>query len=65
MITIQTLSQLAEFINNCEDYPTFKVEEICERNGWSSHLDDFHVANNDTDKVIINDNGQAVVVPCK
>ena len=43
MKKINTLSQLADYINDCEDYP-LDVEDICVANGWVLCKDDFDIA---------------------
>ena len=43
MKKIKTLSQLADYINDCEDYP-LDVEGICEANGWVACKEDYDIA---------------------
>ena len=60
---METMQDLADYINDCEDWPT-NVEDIIEQRGWVSDCDtEFGICHNDTEKVIVNDDGEAVVVP--
>lgn len=61
--TNYTMQDLADYINQSEDWP-LDVENIIEGQGWVSDCETkFGICHNDTEKVILNDNGEAVVVP--
>lgn len=63
MEKITTMNKLAEYINSCEDFPIMEVEEIIEQNGWVSDTDtEWGVCHNDTQKVIMNDEGKAQAI---
>lgn len=57
-----TMQSLADYINESEDWP-LDVEDIIEENGWVSDCGtEFGVCHNETDKVVMNDAGVAIVV---
>lgn len=57
-----TMQNLADYINEAEDWP-LDVEDIIEENGWVSDCGtEFGVCHNETDKVVMNDSGVAVVI---
>lgn len=60
---INTLEQLAEYINNNSEWP-LDVEDIIERNGWISDCSEAlgvcHDANGN--RVVINEQGEVVVI---
>ena len=63
MKNINTLEQLAEYINNNSVWP-WDVEEIIERNEWVSDCaDEYGVCHNaHGNKIVINEFGEAVVI---
>lgn len=62
MKTINTMSELADYINNADEWPA-DVEDIIERNCWISDCGtEFGVCHNSTEKVVIDDNGHAKVL---
>ena len=60
---INTLEQLAEYINNNSVWP-WDVEEIIERNEWVSDCEDEYGVCHDANgnKIVINEFGEAVVI---
>lgn len=59
----ETMQDVADYYNNCESLDTQALEAMIEANGWVSDCDtEWGVCHNDTERVIINDEGQAVVV---
>ena len=63
-LSITTLGQLARVINESEDFPVATVNEAIEYNGWH---DDQHttwgICHTDTEKLELNENGEAEVNP--
>ena len=63
-LSITTLGQLARVINESEDFPVATVNEAIESNGWH---DDQHttwgICHTDTEKLELNENGEAEVNP--
>ena len=64
MKTIECKMQdVADYYNKCDSLDTKALEAMIEANGWVSDCDtEWGVCHNDTERVIINDEGQAVVV---
>ena len=60
---INTLEQLAEFINKNNEWSR-EVEDIIERNGWVNDCEDEYGVCHDANgnKVVINEFGEAVVI---
>ena len=59
--TIDTLEQLADYINSNAEWET-EISAIIERNGWEDEtVGGFGVCSDDTSRVILNDNGKAIV----
>lgn len=60
---ITTLNELAQFINENEDYNVAEVESAIERNGWYVYdtEDDGFVCHDFTDKVELGENGAEVL----
>ena len=59
---ISTMEELAEYINESEEWPV-DVEAIIEENGWVSDCGtEFGVCHDAIQKVVINDEGKAVCV---
>ena len=63
MKNINTLEQLAEFINKNNEWSR-EVEDIIERNGWVNDCEDEYGVCHDANgnKVVINEFGEAVVI---
>ena len=62
---ITTLDQLADFINSKED-EDFQLEanDIIKRNGWiDESYDLWRVCSSDTERIVFNDDAEAMVVP--
>lgn len=60
----ETMQDVADYYNECDVLDTQALEAMIEANGWVSDCaTEWGVCHNDTEKVIINDKGQAVVVP--
>lgn len=60
----ETMQDVADYYNECDVLDTQALEAMIEANGWVSDCDtEWGVCHNDTEKVIINDEGQAVVAP--
>ena len=60
----ETMQDVADYYNECDVLNTQALEAMIEANGWVSDCDtEWGVCHNDTEKVIINDEGQAVVAP--
>lgn len=60
---ITTLDQLAEYINSKEDYP-LEASDIIKRNGWTEESDnEWYVCSSDTERIVFDDDGEAIVVP--
>lgn len=61
-IRIKTLDELANYINEADEWPT-DVEDIIEANGWVSDTGkQWGVCHNDREAVILDDEGNAEVV---
>lgn len=61
--TIQAMQDLAGYINAADEWPA-DVEDIIEQNGWVSDCGtEWGVCHNGDEKVIVNENGEAIVVP--
>ena len=61
----ETMQDVADYYNECDELYTPELEAMIEANGWTSDCaTDFGICHNDTEKVIVNDNGEAVVVSC-
>lgn len=59
-----TMQDIANYYNESEEINTSKLEGMIEEAGFISDCDtEFGICHNDTEKVVINDEGQAVVVP--
>ena len=60
---INTLEQLAEYINNNSVWP-WDVEDIIERNGWINDCEYEYGVCHDANgnKIVINEFGEAVVI---
>lgn len=62
----ETMQDVADYYNECDVLDTQELEAMIKANGWVSDCaTEWGVCHNDTEKVIINDEGQAVVVPAK
>ena len=60
----ESMQDIADYYNDADVLDTMELERMIEANGWVSDCDtEWGVCHNDTEKVIINDEGQAVVVP--
>lgn len=63
-LSIKTLWQLARVINESEEIPVSTVKEAIESNGWH---DDQHttwgICHTDTERLELNENGEAEVNP--
>ena len=60
----ETMQDVADYYNECDVLDTQALEAMIEANGWVSDFNtEWGVCHNDTEKVIINDEGQAVVAP--
>ena len=60
----ETMQDVADYYNECDVLDTQALEAMIEANGWVSDCNtEWGVCHNDTEKVIINDEGQAVVAP--
>ena len=58
----ETMQDVADYYNECDVLDTQALEAMIEANGWVSDCDTgWGVCHNDTEKVIINDEGQAIV----
>lgn len=61
--SIDSLEELAEFLNEKDDYPVDAVEYVIKRNKWATDDDDMHICNDGYNVLLFNDNdGEAVVV---
>jgi hypothetical protein len=59
-----TMQDIADYYNECDVLDTAALERMIEDNGWVSDCaTEWGICHNDTEKVVINDNGEAVVVP--
>lgn len=64
MKTITTLSQLADIINNSEDFPVAIVDKAIEENGWQDDRGEtWGVCRNETEVLELDEDGKAVVFP--
>lgn len=62
MKKITTISQLAEIINNSEDFPIAIVDNAIEENGWQDDRGEtWGVCRNDTEILELDEDGKAVV----
>lgn len=60
---ITTLDQLAYFINSKEDFP-IEAFDIIKRNGWiDESYDLWRVCSSDTERIVFNDDAEAIVIP--
>lgn len=60
----ETMQDVADYYNECDVLDTQALEAMIEANGWVNDCDTvWGVCHSDTEKVIINDEGQAVFVP--
>lgn len=60
--TINTLDQLADLINSMDEYNPFAIESICEENGWNTYDDEWNIADDGVNKVMFNDDCEAIIV---
>lgn len=61
---IKTMQDVADYYNKCDVLDTSALEDMIETNGWVSDCGtEWGICHNDTERVIVNDEGQAVVVP--
>lgn len=61
-----TMQDIANYYNECEDVNTSKLEGMIEEAGFISDCDtEWGICHNDTEKVIIDDNGKAIVTNLK
>lgn len=59
---IKTMQDLANYLNEAEDLDVTFLEETIEANGWVDDCGtEWGICHNDREKVIINDDGKAVV----
>ena len=59
-LPIETMQELADYINDCEDWPS-DVEEIISQNGWVSDTGNgFYICHNADEVCFFNENGKAV-----
>ena len=57
-----TMQDIANYYNENEDVNTSKLEGLIEEAGFISDCDtEWGICHNDTEKVIIDDNGKAIV----
>ena len=62
MTKINTMQQLADYINNAEEWP-LDVEDWIEENYWISDTHtQWGVCHNDTEKCVLDDTGKAIVI---
>ena len=60
---INTLYDLCDYLNSCEDFPIKVVEDIIQKNGWVSDMDSISfVCHNGYDYIEMRENGQFEVV---
>ena len=60
--TISTMEELAEYINEADEWPA-DVEDIIEANGWVSDTgSEWGVCHDDNQKVVLNERGEAEVL---
>ena len=61
----ETMQDVADYYNEQDCIDVTTLEAMIEQNGWVSDCaTDFGICHNDTEKVIVNDEGEAVVVSC-
>lgn len=58
---LDSLEELADFINEKDDYPVDAVENAIKRNKWATDDDDMHICNDGDNVLLFNDNGEAEV----
>lgn len=59
----ETMQDVADYYNESDVLDTQALEAMIEENGWTSDCEtEWGICHNDTEKVIINDNGEAIVV---
>jgi len=59
----ETMQDVADYYNECDMLDTQTLEDMIEASGWVSDCGtECGVCHNDTEKVIVNDNGEAIVV---
>lgn len=60
----ETMQDIADYYNDADVLDTMELERMIEASGWVSDCaTEWGICHNDTEKVIINDEGQAVVAP--
>lgn len=60
----ETMQDVADYYNEQDCIDVQALEAMIEQNGWVSDCGtDYGICHNDTEKVIVNDEGEAVVVP--
>ena len=60
----ETMQDIADYYNDADVLDVAELERIIENAGWRSDCDtDYGVCHNDDEKVVINDEGVAVVIP--
>lgn len=60
----ETMQDVADYYNECDVLDTPALENMIEANGWVSDCaTEWGICHNDSEKVIVNDDGEAVVVP--
>lgn len=60
---VETMQDIADYYNESDCLNVAELEAMIEANGWVSDCgDEWGVCHNDTEKVIINDEGEAIVV---
>ena len=59
----ESMQDIADYYNDADVLDTMELERMIEANGWVSDCDtEWGVCHNDTEKVVINDEGEAVVM---
>lgn len=61
---MKTLEEIARFYNESDDLNTAELERMIEESGYVSDCHEvWGVCHSDSEKVVINDEGKAVVLP--
>ena len=62
-IKVKTMQDIADYYNECDNIDTEALEAAIEANGWISDCaTTWGICHNETEKVIVNDDGKAEVV---
>lgn len=62
VLVAETMQDIADFYNDSDNIDVSEMERMIKANGWVSDCNtDWGICHNDTEKVVVDDNGKAVV----